>query len=75
MNLPVIDKERTGNKIKMYMQQQHMTISQLQLELGMASATNIYYWCRGKYLPSLDRMVHLARIFQCKVDDLIVIKE
>lgn len=73
--LPTIDKIRTGNKIKMLMQQNHLTISQLQLRLGMASATNIYAWCRGEITPGPDRLLHLANIFNCKIEDILMTSE
>lgn len=74
-DLPVIDKQRTGNKIKLLMQKNHMTISQLQLELGMPSATNIYAWCRGETTPGPDRLLHLAKIFNCRIEDILITQE
>jgi transcriptional regulator with XRE-family HTH domain len=73
--LPILDKVATGANIKRLLRLKHMTISQLQVSLGMASATNIYAWCRGEMTPSADRLVHLASIFGCKVDDILIIKE
>ena len=73
--MPVIDKARTGNKIKILMQQKRKTVSQLQLDLGMASATNIYAWLRGDFVPSTDKLVQIAKILDCKVDDLLIIQE
>ena len=73
--LPILDKTATGSNIKRLMRLNHITVSQLQITLGMASATNIYAWCRGEITPSSDRLVQLARIFKCKVDDILVIQE
>ncbi len=39
--LPILDKVATGANIKRLLRLKHMTISQLQVSLGMASATNI----------------------------------
>lgn len=75
MNLPVIDKQRTGNKIKMLMKNKHVSVSQLQLALGMASATNVYSWLRGQNIPSPDKLVQIATVLDCKVDDLLIIQE
>lgn len=74
-NLPSIDKKATGENIKRLMRLNHIVVSQLQLTLGMASATNIYKWCRGELTPSTDRLVHLSRIFDCKIEDILVVKE
>lgn len=70
--LPTIDKEQTGENIKRLLKENHMTISQLQLKLEMASATNIYAWCRGEILPSPDRLLHLSLIFGCSIDDILI---
>lgn len=74
-DLPIIDKERTGNKIKMLMQQKHMSTIQLQCELGMASAILVYKWLNGTHIPSTERLLQLATIFNCKIEDILVISE
>ena len=74
-NLPMIDRAATGTNIKRLMRLNHLTVSQLQLKLGMASATNVYAWCRGEIVPSPDRLVHLSRLFKCTIEDILVVKE
>ena len=74
-DLPIIDNIKTGENIKRLMRLKKITVSQLQMKLGMASATNIYEWCRGRYVPSSDRLLQLAYIFGCKVDDILVAEE
>lgn len=74
-SLPMIDKKETGENIKRLMRLNHIAITQLQLTLGMSSATNIYKWCRGELTPSSDRLVHLSRIFNCTIEDILVVKE
>lgn len=32
-------------------------------------------WERGKCLPGIDRLVNLADIYSCRVEDLLVIRE
>ena len=73
--LPVIDNKRTGNKIKVIMQQKHVSVSQLQIALEMSSATNIYKWLRGEFIPSTNKLVQIARILDCTVDDLLITQE
>ncbi len=74
-NLPMIDKVETGKNIKRLMRKNNIAITQLQLTLGMSSATNIYKWCRGELTPSSDRLVHLSRLFKCTIEDILVVKE
>ena len=74
-NLPMIDKVETGKNIKRLMRKNNIAITQLQLTLGMSSATNIYKWCRGELTPSSDRLVHLSRLFKCTIEDILIVKE
>ena len=75
INVPVIDKERTGNRIKMLMQNKRITVSQLQLMLGMPSGILIYKWLNGTHLPSTERLMQLAKVFNCHIEDIIVVQE
>jgi len=72
VKLPILDRTATGENIKRLMRLNHITVSQLQMNLGMASATNVYKWCRGEILPSADRLLHLALIFNCHIEDILV---
>lgn len=74
-NLPRVDKKGTGDNIKRLMRLKHMSISQMQLEMGMASATNIYAWCRGEVIPSADRLIHLTILLDCTLEDILAIEE
>lgn len=71
-NLPYIDKKRTGENLKRLMRLKRITISQMQLKLGMASGTIIYAWCRGDRVPSPDHLVQLAYILDCDLSELII---
>lgn len=73
--LPTVNKVETGANIRRILRLNHMSISQLQMELKMTSATQIYSWCRGDYMPSIDRLVQMSRLFNCKVEDLLVMEE
>ena len=72
--LPTLDRVATGANLKRLMRLNHITVSQLQMKLGMASATNIYAWCRGEIVPSPDRLIHLSYIFGCKVDEILKVE-
>lgn len=72
MDLPMIDTVATGENIKRLMRLRHLSISQLQIKLGLSSAVSIYSWCRGECVPSPNRLVHLAKIFECTVDEILI---
>lgn len=71
----VMDKVETGNNIKRLMRLAHVSIFDLQMALRLQSATSIYAWCRGEYVPSTEYLVKLSKILNCKMDDIIVTKE
>lgn len=71
-DLPTIDKVATGDKIRRIMRLKHMSIGQMQLALHMTSATQIYAWCRGDYMPSIDHFMQMAEILEVKIEDFLV---
>lgn len=74
-NLPLVDSKEMGMNIRRLMRLKHKTITQVQIELGFSSATNIYKWCRGESIPSLDHLVQLASILDCSLNDIVVTNE
>lgn len=71
---PVIDMEATGRNIEKHRRASGMKIRDVQELFGFSSPQAIYKWERGKSLPSLDNLVALACIFECRVEDLLVMK-
>lgn len=70
-----IDKVATGENITRLMRLNHISICDLQMTLKFQSATNIYAWRRGQHTPTVDYLVKLASLFNCKIDDIIATKE
>lgn len=71
---PVIDAQGTGSKIKKHMQNKGMSAVDVQKELGLSSLMSVYFWFSGRNLPTLDNLVALAKLFECKIDDLLVVR-
>lgn len=73
--LPTIDVVATAENICRLMKERRLTVGQLQMMFGFQSATNIYSWRQGRFIPSSDHLVALAYIFDCKIEDILVVKE
>ncbi|HPX71935.1 MAG TPA: helix-turn-helix transcriptional regulator [Acholeplasmataceae bacterium] len=72
---PVINLEKTGQKIKKLREAKNLSVRDLQEILGFESPQAIYKWQWGESLPTLDNLVILAKIFECKIEDILVISE
>lgn len=76
MTIPVIDIEKTSVKLKQLRENRKIKISQLQTLFNMANPQSIYNWenPEKKNLPRIDNLVILAKFYNVKIDDLIVLK-
>ena len=72
--MPIVDVAATGQNIKRMMQAQGMSVRDLQRVFGFTTGQAIYKWFQGKSLPTIDNMVILARIFNVKVDDILIMQ-
>ena len=72
--MPRIDIAATGNNIKKMMKKNGMTVKDMQTIFGFSTGQAIYKWLQGKCLPTIDNMVILAKIFNVKVDDILIMQ-
>jgi hypothetical protein len=49
-------------------------MADLQFAFKFQSATNLYKWSRGEVIPSAENLVKLAYLFNCKVDDILIME-
>ena len=75
--VPVIDVTATSKNLKALRESLGITVSEIQKMFGMENPQSVYNWenPEKKYLPCLDNLVFLAKIYKVSLDDLIVIKE
>ena len=50
---PIIDKQRTGQRIRMLMKQQNITVKQIQEYLSLSCVQGIYHWLDGTSMPTV----------------------
>lgn len=68
---PRIDKEKTGLHIRELMEQQGITVKQVQECLMLGSVQSIYHWLGGLSLPSVDNLYALSTLLKVSMDELI----
>lgn len=73
MDRSFINVKETGENIYRLMWLNSLDVKNIQIAFGFQTPQAIYKWINGKNLPSLDNLVNLARIFNCKVDDILVV--
>lgn len=71
--LPRIDMKATGKRIDSLRIKQGMSKADIQHHFGFTTPQAVYKWIHGKSLPSADNLVILADLFNCKIEDILVI--
>ena len=76
-SFPVIDVPATSKNLKKLRESQGISVAYLQQLLEMQNPQSIYTWedSGSKYLPRLDNLVILSKIYKVSIDDLIVLRE
>lgn len=77
MTIPVIDIEKTSLNLRHLREDRKIKIAQLQTLFNMTNPQSIYNWENPemKNLPRIDNLVILAKFYNVKIDDLIVLRE
>ncbi|MBR3671709.1 MAG: helix-turn-helix transcriptional regulator [Spirochaetia bacterium] len=77
MNIPVIDVAETSRRFKSLREQHNLSVAKLQKIFSMENPQSIYNWenPEKKVLPCLDNLVILAKLYQVRIDELLVIRE
>ena len=76
-SFPVIDVPATSKNLKNIRENHGISVAELQQLLEMQNPQSIYTWedSNNKYLPRLDNLVILSKIYKVSIDDLIVLRE
>lgn len=70
---PIINKEATGKRIKKLMQQNDVGIEEVLEATGVGDMT-INSWFRGETVPSLINLFKIARMCDCEIIDILVVR-
>ncbi len=69
---PVIDKNRTGKRLKYLMQMKGLTPRDIQKYLSLSCVQTVYRWLEGINVPTIDNLYAQAGLFQVKIDEMVV---
>lgn len=72
---PVINAIETGTNIRRLMDERGMTTGTLRKIFGFNTPSAFYKWFDGRALPTIDHLVVLAKIFECKIDDILIVAD
>ncbi|MBQ9700119.1 MAG: helix-turn-helix transcriptional regulator [Lachnospiraceae bacterium] len=73
--LPVVDTQRTGERIKELRKSKGLSVVDLAECVGSISVQSVYKWQTGENFPSIDNLVILRELFGVGIDEIIVIRE
>lgn len=71
MQYPMIDKERTAERIRFFMRYNCIKPTDVQKYLGLTCVQTVYRWLDGINIPSIDNLYALSQLFGVKVDDIL----
>ena len=76
-SIPTIDVPATSQKLKNLREKNNISVAQIQKLLGMENPQSIYTWenPEKKYLPRIDNLIALAKLYKVTLDEIIIIKE
>lgn len=76
-SIPTIDVPATSQKLKNLRENNNISVAQIQKLLGMENPQSIYIWenPEKKYLPRIDNLITLAKLYKVTLDEIIIIKE
>ena len=76
-SIPTIDVPATSQNLKKLRENNNITVAQIQKLLGMENPQSIYTWenPEKKYLPRIDNLITLAKLYKVTLDEIIILKE
>ena len=69
-----LDKRKTGQKIGSLIATSKVTYEDVASNLGLNSPRVIYEWISGRKLPTIENLANLTRMFNAKIEDVIVFR-
>lgn len=70
--IPKINMKETGNNIKQLMKANNVKPVDVQLWCGFGTVQPIYHWQHGKNLPTVDNLLILSYMLNCRMEDILV---
>ena len=71
--MPTIDMTATGQNIRNKRIGAGMSVADITNACGVSAAA-VCKWQNGQSVPTIDNMIILAAIWNCKIDDIVVVQ-
>lgn len=68
---PIIDRKRTGIRLRRIMDERGLSVKDVQQYLELGSVQSVYHWLNGLSMPTIDNLYALSELFQMPIDDLV----
>lgn len=68
---PIIDKEKTGRRIRELMKKHDISVKDVRDCLSLESVQSVYYWLNGRNIPTIDNLYALSELLQVPIDAMI----
>ena len=72
---PNIDMQRTGIRLKEFIQKNGYCVADIQEYLHLSCPQPVYRWFKGMILPSVDHLLMLSELLGVHMEDLLVKKQ
>ena len=69
---PMINKKRTGLRLKSLLEERGLTPGTVQEYLSLACVQTVYRWLEGINIPCIDHLYALSVLLDVRLDELIV---
>lgn len=69
--VPVIDKRKTGEQIRKYMNLRGLTVQDVKTYLSLGCVQSVYHWLDGQSAPNLDNLYALSELLRVPMDLLV----
>lgn len=73
-NVPQIDMAATGLNIHSLRVKNSFKVVDIQNIFDFNTPQAVYKWESGRSIPTIENLLALSRIFNCTIEDLIVLK-
>ena len=73
MGIPYINTVATGQNIDHLRIEAGMSVKDMQAVFGFATPQAIYKWIHGTSMPTIDKLVILAAMFDVTMDEIVAV--
>ena len=68
---PIIDRKRTGIRLRRVMDERGLSVKDVQQYLELGSVQSVYHWLNGLSMPTIDNLYALSELFQILIDAMV----